>query len=51
MKSFFVRGPDKVLIEIVEADPLPEASWLRHTRPPGRTPAKPGKAAPVDPLR
>ena len=30
MKSFFIRGPDKVLIEIVEADPLPESSWRRH---------------------
>lgn len=27
IKSFFVRGPDKVLIEIVEARPLPEGSW------------------------
>ncbi len=26
-KSFFVMAPDKVLIEIVEAKPLPEASW------------------------
>lgn len=26
-KSFFVRGPDKVLIEIVEARPLPEGVW------------------------
>ncbi|MEK7793044.1 MAG: VOC family protein, partial [Candidatus Hydrogenedentota bacterium] len=26
-KSFFVRGPDKVLIEIVEAKPIPESSW------------------------
>ncbi|MCH8203992.1 MAG: VOC family protein [Candidatus Hydrogenedentes bacterium] len=25
--SFFVRGPDKVLIEIVEAKPIPEGSW------------------------
>ena len=30
MKIFFVRAPDNVLIEIVEADSLPEASWLRH---------------------
>ena len=30
MKSFFVRAPDGVLVEIVEADPLPDASWLRH---------------------
>ena len=30
MKSFFIRAPDGVLIEIVEADPLPEASWLHH---------------------
>jgi len=27
MKSFFVRGPDKVLIEIVEAKPIPEGIW------------------------
>jgi catechol 2,3-dioxygenase-like lactoylglutathione lyase family enzyme len=27
MRSFFVRGPDKVLIEIVEEAPLPEAAW------------------------
>ena len=33
MKSFFVRGPDGVLIEIVEADPLPDASWLHHAHP------------------
>ena len=26
-KSFFVRGPDKVLIEIVEAKTVPEGSW------------------------
>lgn len=26
-ESFFVRGPDKVLIEIVEAKPIPESSW------------------------
>ncbi len=32
MKSFFVRAPDGVLVEIVEADPLPDASWLRHVR-------------------
>jgi len=25
--SFFVRGPDKVLIEIVEAKPIPEGVW------------------------
>jgi catechol 2,3-dioxygenase-like lactoylglutathione lyase family enzyme len=30
MKSFFIRAPDGVLIEIVEADPLPHASWFRH---------------------
>jgi len=30
MKSFFVRAPDNVLVEIVEADPIPDASWLRH---------------------
>ena len=30
MKSFFVRAPDNVLVEIVEAAPLPEASWLDH---------------------
>jgi len=33
MNSFFIRAPDGVLIEIVEADPLPEASWLRHIHP------------------
>ncbi|MFP6581241.1 MAG: VOC family protein [Candidatus Hydrogenedentota bacterium] len=27
LKSFFVRGPDKVLIEIVEARPLPDGAW------------------------
>ncbi len=27
MKSFFVMGPDKVLIEIVEDKPLPEGIW------------------------
>jgi catechol 2,3-dioxygenase-like lactoylglutathione lyase family enzyme len=27
MKSFFVRGPDKVLIEIVEESPIPEGVW------------------------
>lgn len=27
MRSFFVMGPDKVLIEIVEARPLPEGVW------------------------
>ncbi len=27
MRSFFVRGPDKVLIEIVEEAPQPEAAW------------------------
>ena len=27
IKSFFVRGPDKVLIEIVEAKPLPDGVW------------------------
>jgi catechol 2,3-dioxygenase-like lactoylglutathione lyase family enzyme len=26
-KSFFVMGPDKVLIEIVEAKPIPDSSW------------------------
>jgi catechol 2,3-dioxygenase-like lactoylglutathione lyase family enzyme len=26
-KSFFIMGPDRVLIEIVEAKPIPEASW------------------------
>lgn len=26
-KSFFVRGPDKVLVEIVEAKPIPEGIW------------------------
>jgi catechol 2,3-dioxygenase-like lactoylglutathione lyase family enzyme len=27
LKSFFVLGPDNVLIEIVEARPIPDASW------------------------
>ncbi len=27
MRSFFVMGPDKVLIEIVEEKPMPEGSW------------------------
>jgi catechol 2,3-dioxygenase-like lactoylglutathione lyase family enzyme len=27
LKSFFVLGPDNVLIEIVEAKPIPDASW------------------------
>jgi catechol 2,3-dioxygenase-like lactoylglutathione lyase family enzyme len=27
MKSFFVRGPDKILIEVCEAKPLPEGVW------------------------
>jgi catechol 2,3-dioxygenase-like lactoylglutathione lyase family enzyme len=26
-ESFFIRGPDKVLIEIVEAKPVPEGIW------------------------
>lgn len=26
-KSFFVEAPDKVLVEIVEAKPIPESSW------------------------
>jgi hypothetical protein len=26
-RSFFVRGPDNVAIEIVEAKPIPDASW------------------------
>ena len=30
MKSFFVRAPDNVLVEIVEADPLSNASWKDH---------------------
>lgn len=30
IKSFFVRGPDKVLIEILEAAPLPQSSWQNH---------------------
>jgi catechol 2,3-dioxygenase-like lactoylglutathione lyase family enzyme len=29
-RSFFVSGPDSVLIEIVEAKPIPEASWEQH---------------------
>jgi hypothetical protein len=28
-KSFFVQGPDKVVIEIVEAKPIPDASWVQ----------------------
>ena len=27
IRSFFVRGPDKVLIEIVEARPIPQGVW------------------------
>ena len=27
LKSFFVLGPDNVLIEIVEAKPIPEGAW------------------------
>lgn len=27
IKSFFVRGPDKVLIEVVEARPIPDGVW------------------------
>jgi hypothetical protein len=27
MKSFFVRGPDNVLLEIVEAKPIPDGLW------------------------
>jgi hypothetical protein len=26
-KSFYLRGPDKVLIEIVEDKPIPEGIW------------------------
>lgn len=33
MKSFFVRAPDGVLVEIVEANPLPDASWMDHVEP------------------
>jgi len=33
MKSFFVRAPDGVLVEIVEADPIPDSSWYRHMHP------------------
>jgi hypothetical protein len=27
LRSFYVQGPDKVLIEIVEAKPIPEGLW------------------------
>ena len=27
VKSFFVRGPDNVLLEIVEAKPIPDGLW------------------------
>ena len=27
MKSFFVLGPDGLLVEIVEAKPIPEGVW------------------------
>ena len=27
IKSFFVRGPDNLLVEVVEANPLPDAAW------------------------
>lgn len=30
LKSFFVQGPDQVLIEIVEARPIPDASWEKE---------------------
>jgi catechol 2,3-dioxygenase-like lactoylglutathione lyase family enzyme len=29
LKSFFVLGPDGVLIEVVEAKPIPDASWQK----------------------
>lgn len=32
MKSFYIRGPDGVLIEIAEANPLLAASWLNQTQ-------------------
>jgi len=33
MNSFFVMGPDKVLIEVVEAKPLPEGLWDEPVEP------------------
>ena len=27
LKSFFIQGPDNVLLEIVEAKPVPEGLW------------------------
>ena len=27
LKSFFVQGPDNVLLEIVEAKPIPDGLW------------------------
>jgi hypothetical protein len=27
VKSFFVQGPDNVLIEIVESKPIPDGLW------------------------
>jgi catechol 2,3-dioxygenase-like lactoylglutathione lyase family enzyme len=30
LKSFFVQGPDQVLVEIVEARPIPDASWEKE---------------------
>jgi len=27
LKGFFVRGPDNVLLEIVEAKPIPDGLW------------------------
>lgn len=27
IRSFFVQGPDNVLIEIVEAKPIPDTLW------------------------
>jgi len=27
LKSFFVQGPDNVLVEIVEAKPIPDGLW------------------------
>ena len=49
LKSFFVLAPDEVLVEIVEAAPIPEAAWEELSPPaaqlarPIRLPAAPGK--------
>ena len=36
LKSFFVLAPDDVLVEVVEAPPIPEAAWRELPLPPPR---------------